>query len=115
LHNNSLNGIRGTLYFSCHVRARRQYIQPPSGFPSPRSQTPFGNEFFGNSVSNGSIILVRNGVSKPTFPNGVWERENLGRGIFIFLHLHPLELRDAFELFEEVGGGLVAVFGAFGE
>ena len=29
--------------------------------------------------------------------------------------LYPLELGDAFELFEEVGGGLVAVFGALGE
>ena len=31
------------------------------------------------------------------------------------LHGNPLELGDAFELFEEVGGGLVAVFGALGE
>jgi hypothetical protein len=31
------------------------------------------------------------------------------------LHLHPLELGDALQLFEQLGGGLVAVFRPLGE
>src|SRR5437899_2216603 len=48
-------------------------LSPQASFSS-RSQTPFGNAFSGNSVSNRYDTETRNRVSKTPFPNGVWEQ-----------------------------------------